>query len=185
MKTSVTVLLVRLLSADTVQRWCSKGCFPPNPLTKLVDLTRLLTSFSQSPSARQKVFEELDRVLPDGRSPSFADTRELKYIMRCINESMRLYPHPPVRKQMLHSAYHVVCPTGFHITRMSRNMDFSMRQSARFSGQKSRAKLRLQLPYLAPLTKSYVAEIHEPFAMQDFQRSRRQFCGRKWRCPQL
>ena len=51
----------------------------------------------QSPSAREKVFEELARVLPDGRSPSFADTRELKYIMRCINESMRLYPHPPVR----------------------------------------------------------------------------------------
>lgn len=24
------------------------------------------------------------------------DYRELKFLMRCINESMRLYPHPPV-----------------------------------------------------------------------------------------
>ncbi|GAQ83134.1 cytochrome P450 superfamily protein [Klebsormidium nitens] len=59
-------------------------------------LTWTVYLLAQSPSAREKVFEELARVLPDGRSPSFADTRELKYIMRCINESMRLYPHPPV-----------------------------------------------------------------------------------------
>ena len=24
------------------------------------------------------------------------DYTELKYVMRCVNESMRLYPHPPV-----------------------------------------------------------------------------------------
>ena len=27
---------------------------------------------------------------------TIADYKELKYNMRCINESMRLYPHPPV-----------------------------------------------------------------------------------------
>jgi hypothetical protein len=59
-------------------------------------------------------------VLPDGRSPSFADTRELKYIMRCINESMRLYPHPPVRKQMLCVAPHVIRPVVFYMMRIAR-----------------------------------------------------------------
>lgn len=28
--------------------------------------------------------------------PTIAAFKELKYNMRCINESMRLYPHPPV-----------------------------------------------------------------------------------------
>eukprot|EP00850_Spirogloea_muscicola_P002774 SM000011S18952 [mRNA] locus=s11:28162:30705:- [translate_table: standard] len=48
-----------------------------------------------NPEAREKVANEVDKVL-GGRRPTFADTRELKYTMRCINESMRLYPHPPV-----------------------------------------------------------------------------------------
>lgn len=28
--------------------------------------------------------------------PEVADYTQLKYMMRCVNESMRLYPHPPV-----------------------------------------------------------------------------------------
>ena len=33
----------------------------------------------------------------DGReSVTVADYKALRYTMRCINESMRLYPHPPV-----------------------------------------------------------------------------------------
>lgn len=28
--------------------------------------------------------------------PDMAGYTELKYVMRCVNESMRLYPHPPV-----------------------------------------------------------------------------------------
>jgi carotene epsilon-monooxygenase len=51
--------------------------------------------FLQNPSALAKVQEELDRVL-GGRKPQFADIKELKYLTRCINESMRIYPHPPV-----------------------------------------------------------------------------------------
>jgi carotene epsilon-monooxygenase len=35
-------------------------------------------------------------VLGDRLQPTSADYRELAYVMRCINESMRLYPHPPV-----------------------------------------------------------------------------------------
>jgi hypothetical protein len=42
--------------------------------------------------------EEVDRVLGGsaGGLPSVAQYGELKYLMRCVNESMRLYPHPPV-----------------------------------------------------------------------------------------
>lgn len=42
-----------------------------------------------------KAQEEIDRVL-QGRSASFEDIKDLKFLTRCINESMRLYPHPPV-----------------------------------------------------------------------------------------
>jgi Cytochrome P450 len=37
-------------------------------------------------------------VLPGGVDvvPTLEQYRELRYTMRCINESMRLYPHPPV-----------------------------------------------------------------------------------------
>ena len=40
--------------------------------------------------------EEIDRVLGEADKPDMAGYTELKYLMRCINESMRLYPHPPV-----------------------------------------------------------------------------------------
>ncbi|KAH9326038.1 hypothetical protein KI387_006216, partial [Taxus chinensis] len=50
---------------------------------------------SQNPTSLKKAQQEVDRVL-QGRNPNFADTRELKFLTRCINESMRLYPHPPV-----------------------------------------------------------------------------------------
>ena len=42
------------------------------------------------------VQEEVDRVLGDSSTPDMAQYKELKYTMRCINESMRLFPHPPV-----------------------------------------------------------------------------------------
>jgi carotene epsilon-monooxygenase len=32
----------------------------------------------------------------DRTAPNLADYSALKYLMRCVNESMRLYPHPPV-----------------------------------------------------------------------------------------
>ena len=49
----------------------------------------------QDPSSLTKAQEEVDRVL-QGRAPSYEDVKELKFLTRCIIESMRLYPHPPV-----------------------------------------------------------------------------------------
>eukprot|EP00252_Welwitschia_mirabilis_P026666 TRINITY_DN8810_c0_g1_i1.p1 TRINITY_DN8810_c0_g1~~TRINITY_DN8810_c0_g1_i1.p1 ORF type:complete len:569 (-),score=100.49 TRINITY_DN8810_c0_g1_i1:171-1877(-) len=54
--------------------------------------TYLLT---KNPSTMGKAQEEVDQVL-QGRKISYTDIKELKYLTRCINESMRLYPHPPV-----------------------------------------------------------------------------------------
>ncbi|CAM6128153.1 unnamed protein product [Calypogeia fissa] len=58
-------------------------------------LTWTVYLLSKNPEVYAKLKEELDRVL-GGRNPTFADIKELKYLTRCINESMRLYPHPPV-----------------------------------------------------------------------------------------
>ena len=35
-------------------------------------------------------------MLREKAQPEVADYQQLKYLMRCVNESMRLYPHPPV-----------------------------------------------------------------------------------------
>ena len=40
--------------------------------------------------------QEVDEVLGDRQQPNMQDYAKLKYVMRCVNESMRLYPHPPV-----------------------------------------------------------------------------------------
>ncbi|KAJ0027232.1 hypothetical protein Pint_35784 [Pistacia integerrima] len=58
-------------------------------------LTWTLYLLSKDSDSLIKAQEEVDRVL-HGRPPSFEDVKDLKFIMRCINESMRLYPHPPV-----------------------------------------------------------------------------------------
>lgn len=58
-------------------------------------LTWTVYLLSKDPSSLSKAKEEVDRVL-QGRPPSYEDTKELKFLMRCIIESLRLYPHPPV-----------------------------------------------------------------------------------------
>lgn len=50
---------------------------------------------SKDSSALKKAHDEVDRVL-QGQRPTFEDVKNLKFLTRCINESMRLYPHPPV-----------------------------------------------------------------------------------------
>ena len=45
---------------------------------------------------RLQAQEEVDRVLGEKAQPEVADYQQLKYLLRCVNESMRLYPHPPV-----------------------------------------------------------------------------------------
>ncbi|XP_065857299.1 carotene epsilon-monooxygenase, chloroplastic [Euphorbia lathyris] len=58
-------------------------------------LTWTLYLLSKDSSSLMKAQEEVDRVL-EGRRPSYEDIKDLKFLTRCINESMRLYPHPPV-----------------------------------------------------------------------------------------
>lgn len=56
----------------------------------LYNLCFLISAFLPCPQA------EVDAVLGDRLSPTMADYGQLRYVLRCVNESMRLYPHPPV-----------------------------------------------------------------------------------------
>nr|AMJ39486.1 cytochrome P450-type monooxygenase 97C1 [Bixa orellana] len=58
-------------------------------------LTWTLYLLSKDSSSLQKAQEEVDRVL-QGRRPTYDDIKDLKFLTRCIIESLRLYPHPPV-----------------------------------------------------------------------------------------
>ncbi|KAL9269018.1 Carotene epsilon-monooxygenase, chloroplastic-like protein [Drosera capensis] len=64
-------------------------------------LTWTVYLLSKDSRSLAKAQEEVDRVL-QGRPPSYEDTKELKFLMRCILESMRLYPHPPVLLRRAH-----------------------------------------------------------------------------------
>ena len=60
-------------------------------------MTWTLYLMVQNPHTMQKAKEEVDRVLgEDKRAPDLAGYKGLQYLTRCVNESMRLYPHPPV-----------------------------------------------------------------------------------------
>ncbi|CAL1373029.1 unnamed protein product [Linum trigynum] len=58
-------------------------------------LTWTLYLLSKDSSALTKAQQEVDLVL-EGRPPTYEDVKNLKFLMLCILESMRLYPHPPV-----------------------------------------------------------------------------------------
>lgn len=59
-------------------------------------LTWTLYELMRSPDCAAAARREVDEVLK-GRDPnSAADIQALPYTTRCVNESMRLYPHPPV-----------------------------------------------------------------------------------------
>lgn len=40
--------------------------------------------------------QEIDEVLGEKDQPDVKGYSQLRYLTRCVNESMRLYPHPPV-----------------------------------------------------------------------------------------
>lgn len=59
-------------------------------------LTWTLYLLVSNPEKLAKAQAEVDAVLGDRTMPTITDYSNLKYIMRCVCESMRLYPHPPV-----------------------------------------------------------------------------------------
>ncbi|KAJ9542686.1 hypothetical protein OSB04_029192 [Centaurea solstitialis] len=58
-------------------------------------LTWTFYLLSKEPSIMSKLQNEVDAVLGD-RFPTIEDMKKLKYTTRVINESLRLYPQPPV-----------------------------------------------------------------------------------------
>ncbi|MED6111115.1 hypothetical protein PIB30_049558 [Stylosanthes scabra] len=63
--------------------------------TSAAVLTWTFYLLSKEPRVVSKLQEEVDSVLGD-RFPTIEDMKKLRYTTRVINESMRLYPQPPV-----------------------------------------------------------------------------------------
>ncbi|XP_047164476.1 protein LUTEIN DEFICIENT 5, chloroplastic [Vigna umbellata] len=63
--------------------------------TSAAVLTWTFYLLSKEPRVMSKLQEEVDSVLGD-RHPTIEDMKKLKYTTRVINESLRLYPQPPV-----------------------------------------------------------------------------------------
>ncbi|KAJ1694665.1 hypothetical protein LUZ63_011363 [Rhynchospora breviuscula] len=63
--------------------------------TSAAVLTWTFYLLSKEPEVMAKLQEEVDRVLGD-RMPTIDDMKKLIYTTRVINESLRLYPQPPV-----------------------------------------------------------------------------------------
>eukprot|EP00884_Botryococcus_braunii_P009203 jgi/Botrbrau1/18284/Bobra.0179s0015.2 len=59
-------------------------------------LTWTLYLLVLNPPQMAKAVEEINSVMGEREVPTLADYAQLKYVLRCVNESMRLYPHPPV-----------------------------------------------------------------------------------------
>lgn len=60
-------------------------------------LTWTLYLLASNPEAMKKAKKEVDSILGDRTSPkSLSDYQNLRYVLRCVCESLRLYPHPPV-----------------------------------------------------------------------------------------
>ncbi|CAH9116206.1 unnamed protein product [Cuscuta europaea] len=63
--------------------------------TSAAVLTWTFYLLSKEPTVMAKLQDEVDLVLGD-RYPTIEDVKKLKYTTRIINESLRLYPQPPV-----------------------------------------------------------------------------------------
>ncbi|XP_075485807.1 protein LUTEIN DEFICIENT 5, chloroplastic-like isoform X1 [Primulina tabacum] len=63
--------------------------------TSAAVLTWTFYLLSKEPSVMAKLRNEVDSILGD-RFPTMEDMKKLKYTTRVINESLRLYPQPPV-----------------------------------------------------------------------------------------
>ncbi|XP_065853210.1 protein LUTEIN DEFICIENT 5, chloroplastic [Euphorbia lathyris] len=63
--------------------------------TSAAVLTWTFYLLSKEPSVLSKLQNEVDSILGD-RFPTIEDMKKLKYTTRVINESLRLYPQPPV-----------------------------------------------------------------------------------------
>jgi beta-ring hydroxylase len=63
--------------------------------TSAAVLTWTFYLLAQNPAATAKLQKEVDSVLGD-KLPNTEDMKNLKYTTRVINESLRLYPQPPV-----------------------------------------------------------------------------------------
>ncbi|XP_019186395.1 PREDICTED: carotene epsilon-monooxygenase, chloroplastic [Ipomoea nil] len=112
--------LLRFYSSICNLNWVSSAQLRDDLLSMLVAghettgsvLTWTSYLLSKNPSALRKAQEEVDKVL-GGRNPTYEDIKNLKFVTRCITESLRLYPHPPVLLRRAQEAD--VLPGGYKV----------------------------------------------------------------------
>jgi len=73
------------------------------------DTTAAASSFFLSimgchPDIQEKVIQELDEIFGDSDRPAtFQDTLEMKYLERCLMETLRMYPPVPIIAREIHT----------------------------------------------------------------------------------
>lgn len=79
-----------------------KGSIIDKPFLQGHDTTAAASSFFLSvmgchPDIQEKVIQELDEIFGDSDRPvTFQDTLEMKYLERCLMETLRLFPPVPI-----------------------------------------------------------------------------------------
>jgi len=64
--------------------------------TTAVSLCYTLMILANNPEIQEEIYQELISIVGDADAPSYNDLGKLKFMERCIKESLRLYPSVPV-----------------------------------------------------------------------------------------
>lgn len=94
-----------------VNHWlvCRPTLLRSRPYLQGHDTTAAASSFFLSmmgchPEIQEKVIQELDEIFGDSDRPvNFQDTLEMKYLERCLMETLRLYPPVPLIARKLNT----------------------------------------------------------------------------------
>nr|AZR39477.1 cytochrome P450 [Agasicles hygrophila] len=81
--------------------------------TTAVCLCYTLMVLANEQSIQDEMYQEIISVLVDPKKPTFNDLGELKFMERCIKESLRLYPSVPIISRVL--AENITTRTGYII----------------------------------------------------------------------
>ncbi|KAK9864570.1 hypothetical protein WJX84_002516 [Apatococcus fuscideae] len=125
---------------------------------------------SKHPEYVQRIQAEVDEVVGDGK-PTFENLKSLAFTMRVINESMRLYPQPPV---LIRRALEEDELAGYHIPKGS---DFFISVWNLHRSPKYWDKPEEFNPDRFPISESVPNEVTQDYAYLPFGAGRRKCIG--------